>query len=102
YHAAQNEVRTITAHDHVIYAGTSSPASKRLPTTPIKPAPSPGGTGGNPPTGASTGPDEKTKSSIESSSSATFAGPEPKGSPTSAPSSAGVGENSLYRIAGDG
>jgi hypothetical protein len=104
YHASQNEVRTIAVHDQIVYAGTSSPATKRLPATPTKPAPSsPGGSsGGGSSSGASTGPDDKTKSALEPSSGTTFAGPEPKGSPASPPSSAGIGENSLYRIASDG
>ena len=102
YHTSQNEVRTLTAHDHVVYAGTSSPATKRLPVTPSKstPAPSSSGSGGS--SGASTGPDEQTKTAIEPATGTTFAGPDVKGSPASAPSSAGSGENSLYRIAADG
>ena len=111
YHASQNEVRALSAHDQVVFAGTSAPASKRGPTPPTKSSPtpsSPSSSGGS--VGASTNSDEtktksdetKTKSALEPSIGNTFAGPDDKGSPASAPSSAGAGENSLYRIAGDG
>ncbi|HEX3315026.1 MAG TPA: hypothetical protein VHR72_09055, partial [Gemmataceae bacterium] len=104
YHASQNEVRALSAHNQVVFAGTSAPASKRVPTTPNKSSPSPtpsSSSGGS--VGASTGSDEtKTKSAVEPSSGNTFAAPDEKGSPASAPSSAGAGENSLYRIASDG
>jgi hypothetical protein len=105
YHASQNEVRALSAHDQVVFAGTSAPASKRIASTPSKsssPSGSSGSSGGS--SGASTGSEEssKTKSALEPSTGTTFAAPDEKGTPASAPSSAGAGENSLYRIAGDG
>lgn len=99
YHAPQSEIRSLFVDHQVVYAGTSAPAAKRIPTMPLRTPTvpiTPSGSGG---TGGTTTAVEPTPGG---GSGNTFAAPDIKGTPASAPSTPPPGDNSLYRIAADG
>lgn len=115
YHAHQNEVRSLVVADDVVYAGTSSPGSRKFSPT-FRPSTLPagnsgsGGSGGTPsgktpdkksePEPDGKAPDGKAKASVGPTGS--FAADEPKGSPAAGPATPTSGENSVYRIGADG
>ncbi|MFO0867246.1 MAG: hypothetical protein U0744_21850, partial [Gemmataceae bacterium] len=109
YDASQSEVRALAVDDDAIYAGTSSPGTRKPPTgfrPPTLPISGTGtGTGGNTP--SSKTPDAEPESTPSKSKAATgptgsFAADDGKGIGVSPPSSPGSSENSVYRIGKDG
>jgi hypothetical protein len=114
YHAAQGEVRSLVVTPEAVYAGTSSPSSRRRVGSGGGSTASGGagsGAAGVGALGASTGalkadakaePETREEAAVGGSSSSGPDARESKGSPAAAAAPPGSGENSLYRITPDG
>jgi hypothetical protein len=104
YHAHQAEVRSLLVANDAIYAGTATAIVKR-PTggSPFRPSPgtlTPQSSPNFTPAKQSTG--EAKPAQASGAAAATVGSEETKGTPSSAPSTPIVGDNSLYRISTDG
>ncbi|MBX9680420.1 MAG: hypothetical protein K2X38_16805 [Gemmataceae bacterium] len=108
YDATQSEVRTLAADD-AIYAGTSAPGTRKIPSG-FKPPTLPlsgTGTSGTGTTPSSKTPDGEPETAPKKTKAATgplgsFGSDDTKGIGASAPSSPSSSENSVYRIGKDG
>ncbi len=105
----QAEVRSLLEADGAVYAGTSSPTSRRRTGSgsSVSASGSSGSTGGSSGVSASGEKPDKVKTSNATdasvgSSSLSDNGESPKGTPASAPSAPASGENSVFRITPDG
>jgi hypothetical protein len=108
FQAPQAEVRTLRVSGDALYAGTSSPAKRKVPSSSAGDRASSGGTPATLASATKTDTKTDTKTATEalkeptSSSSTAKDKDSDKGTAAAAPSAPSSGENSVYRIAADG